>query len=269
MPLTPSQVPYTGPYTLPTGDGKAKGPTAEALKRAMSRMGAPQLPWTDFDQHYNQKLEDALDWWDPGKNGYGEGRWKKVRAAIIPAGRQHAGQFALDRYSQTLIQDEAKVTSTSTREARVQGFITEFWTIAIAHAGIWHYDMDRPLKAVVDPAAGGQSDCSMMVIQAHNYAKRKAQVNVPDPSKQNYSGYGNTDQWEDDWPRVGSPYRVGDLAHFHSERHVIECIAPGDVRTAKWGSNGREAAPELINSLSGYSRFPSEFICVVRPTLVA
>jgi hypothetical protein len=233
-------------------------------------MGAPSLPWRDFDQHYNPDLEAAFDWFDPGgKNGYADGRWKKIRAAIIPAGLAHAGEYALDRYARTLIQDEAGLTASSTAEARVQKFITEFWEIAIAHAGAWHYSQARPGKVIVDPAAGGFSDCSLMVIQAHHYAKRKASVNVPDPSKMGYSGYGNTDLYEDDWPKVGAPYRVGDLAHFHSERHIIECIAPGDVKTAKWGSNGREAAPELIASLAGYARFPGEFLYIVRPTLVA
>ena len=109
----------------------------------------------------------------------------------------------------------------------------------------------------------------MMVIQAHNYAARKTGLSVPDPSKQGYSGYGNTDQHEDDWPKVGPPFRVGDLAHFHSDRHVIECIVPGTIDTAQWGSNGREAAPELVRSLRSYSRYPDEFLDVVRPVLVA
>lgn len=266
MALTDKQFPYTGPYGLPPSMLKARGPTAEALKRVCSRMGL--LPWTDFDQHYNQRLEAALDKLDPGgKNGYGDGRWKLVRNLIVPGGREHAGEHAADFYARKLVQDEAGRTDEGDDEARVQKRITEFWEIAIANNSIWHYDQNRPGDAVVNPAAGGGSDCSLMVIQAVHYAGRMTGVPVEDPAKFSFSGYGNTDWFEDDWPKVGSPFRVGDLAHFHSSRHVIQCIKAGTVQTAVWGSNGREAAPERV-VLATYSRFPGEYLYTVRPTLV-
>lgn len=264
--LTEKQVPYTGPYGLATSGLKSKGPTCEALKRALSRLGF--LPWGDFDRHYNQPLEAALDKFDPGgKNGYGDGRWKKLRAAVVPAGLPHAGEPALDFAARTIIQNEAGVTSTSSGEAVVQRYIAEFWKIAIANAGIWHYSQNRPFKIDVDPAKGGGSDCSGMVVQAVRYAGRKSGLQVVDPAKQNFTGFGNTDWFEDDWPKVGSPFRIGDLGHFHSERHVIQCIQAGNVQTAVWGSNGGEAAPEQF-TLATYSRFPEEFLYVVRPELV-
>lgn len=264
-PLTPKAFPYTGPYGLPSSAHRSKGLTAEALKRAMGRMGF--LAWTDFDQHYNRKLEAALDLWDPGKDGYGEGRWEKIRGAVIPSGLDHAGEFALDRYARKLVQDEAGETSSSTDEARVMVQIEGFWRLAIANAAKWGYSQDRPFRVEVDPAAGGESDCSAMPVQAAAWAGRKTGVEVVDPSKNGFSGFGNTDLYEDDWPVVGSPFRIGDLAHFHSERHVIQCVKAGTVETAEWGSNGREAAPELIR-LPTYAHFPSEFLFVVRPDLV-
>jgi len=192
----------------------------------------------------------------------------KLRAAVIPAGQPHAGELALDVVAQTLVQDEAQHTSASDEEALVQQFITEFWTIAIANNERWQYSQARPLPVDVDPAAGGNSDCSGMIFQAHRYARTKTGLNVPDPAKQNWTGFGSTDLSEDDWPKVGPPFRVGDLAHFTNQRHVIECIKAGDVNTAQWGSNGRKEAPELITSLSSYSRYPGQFMFVVRPTLV-
>lgn len=98
------QCPFTGPYGLPISDLKSKGPTAEALKRAMSRLGL--LPWTDFDQHYNQQLAHALDKWDPGNSGYGKGRWLKIRSCRVPAGLVHAGEYALDTVALNLIREE-------------------------------------------------------------------------------------------------------------------------------------------------------------------
>lgn len=109
MPLTAKQVPFTGPYSV-EGYGTHRGPTALALKRAMSRMGF--LPWepTKWDDRFNLKLETALDEWDRGKDGYAEGRWTKLRAAKIPKGLPHAGEPALDAIAMGLIQGEAAAT---------------------------------------------------------------------------------------------------------------------------------------------------------------
>jgi hypothetical protein len=105
--------PYTGPYALagnPMGH-KSKGPTAKALKRGLSRAGAPTLPWREFDDHYNQDLEDALDWMDKtytkarGNNGYGDGRWETIRKLVLAEG-PHVGEYALDATAIKLIYDE-------------------------------------------------------------------------------------------------------------------------------------------------------------------
>ncbi len=104
--LTPAQCPFTGPYGLPASDLPYKGQTNEGLKRAMSRLGF--LPWEPekWDDFFNEKLSDALAKWDPGNSGYGEGRWEKIRAARVPKGMDHAGEYALDSTALQLIKED-------------------------------------------------------------------------------------------------------------------------------------------------------------------
>jgi hypothetical protein len=73
----------------------------------MSRLG--YMPWEPekWDNLFNKKLEEALDKWDPGKNGYGTGRYDKIRAAVIKKGLPHAGEQALDATCINQVQTEA------------------------------------------------------------------------------------------------------------------------------------------------------------------
>jgi hypothetical protein len=106
--ISKTKCPYTGPYSV-DGNGKHKGNTALALKRAMARCG--HLPWepTKWDNVFNEKLETALDKWDPGKNGYAEGRYDKIRGTMVPKGQPAAGQQALDSVCLALIRAEGDV----------------------------------------------------------------------------------------------------------------------------------------------------------------
>jgi len=273
--LTERQFPWTSPYGLAEGPLKSKGPTAEALKRFFGRIG--KLEWRDYDQHYNKELWDLvadlkvnqgiLKKSDPRDGSYGKAVWEHIRTRKVPPGKPNSGEYAIDFYSRKIVKDEAGELSGSNDIQKVQFFINEFWRIAIANRGIWHYSQNRPFDSTVDPSRGGYSDCSAMIVQAHRYAQEKSGIEVPDPARWKYGGYGNTDWYEDDWPKIGAPFRVGDLAHFHSSRHVIECIKPGNFDTAHWGSNGSEAAPELLTSLRSYYRFPDEYMFTVRPPL--
>jgi peptidoglycan hydrolase-like protein with peptidoglycan-binding domain len=271
--LTEKQLPYTGPYYGPSDPkGPNKGATPEALKRMLSRLGLFE-PWTEFDQHYNAKLETAMKQFQrdngitPASGQYGKGAWEAARKARVPQGRLNQGEYAMDRFGRWLIQNEAKQFADSSQEERVQEQISAFGELAIRNQAQIHYSQARPVTLSVNPTAGFTSDCSGIVVQAFYYARSKTSLNVPDPAMQNWTGYGNTDYYEDNWPKVPAPYRVGDLAHFHSERHVMFCIEPGDYRTAIWCSHGSEGGPERL-TLAGYSRFPSEFLFVVRPPLV-
>lgn len=275
MALTERQFPWTSTYGLAAGPLKAKGPTAEALKRFFGRIG--KLEWGDYDQHYNRELWNLVadlkinqgirKKSDPRDGSYGKEVWEHVRTRRVPPGKPNSGQYALDFYARKIVQDEAGETAGSNDIQKVQFFINEFWRLLIANKHIWHYSQRRPGDPTVNPATGGYNDCSLAPIQAHRYAQEKSGILVPDPSKWGYNGYGNTDWYEDDWPKTFAPFRVGDLAHFHSERHVIQCISPGNFDTAQWGSNGSEAAPELINPLRNYYRFPNEYMFTVRPPL--
>ncbi len=269
--LTERQVPYTGPYGLPTGPLKSKGPTAEACKRFFGRLG--YIEWNDYDQHWNKMLGDAMIRYKkkhglPADPSYGKLVWAKMRNQKVPAGRPNTGEWCFDPYARKLIQDEAGETSESDDEALVQHFIREYWLLAIANNPNYSYSQNRPVKLPMNPSSSTAiGDCSGTIIQAVHYAGAKSKVAVEDPAKFKFSGYGNTDMYEDDWPKVGSPFRIGDMAHFHSPRHVIQCIKAGTVATAEWGSHGWEGSPELLR-LSNYSRYPEEFMFVVRPQLV-
>lgn len=275
MALTAQQFPFTGPYGLASGPLKSKGPTAEALKRFFWHMGV--IPAGTFDQQYNQHLWDLVADFkvrnglrkasDPKDGSYGPEVCQKMRTKRIPASQPNAGDWALDAYSRKIVQDEAGAQFTSSQVQKVQYWIRDFWLKAISSNYRWHYWMGRPIDVTADPSAGGESDCSGMVIQSFRYAQAKTGILVPDPSKYSYKGYGNTDDDEDGWHHIGSPFRIGDLAHFHSERHVVCCIKPGNFSTAQWGSNGSESAPDLISPMTSYYRFPEEYMFTVRPPL--
>jgi hypothetical protein len=114
----------------------------------------------------------------------------------------------------------------------------------------------------VNPSGSSiRSDCSGSVIQAVHYAKQKTELAVSDPSKQNWSGYGNTDLYEDDWPTVSGSYDVGDLAHYQG--HVTLCIKAGDWNASEWWSFGSE--PPGRRKLS----YRSDFRKVVRPVYLS
>jgi murein DD-endopeptidase MepM/ murein hydrolase activator NlpD len=106
--LTEKQCPWTGPYGLAESGLPSKGPTNEALKRAMSRLGF--RPWEPdkWDDNFNKPLADDLAQWDPGNSGYGPGRWTKIRSARVPAGKPHAGEYALDQTALDLIMEDWK-----------------------------------------------------------------------------------------------------------------------------------------------------------------
>ena len=260
MTLSTSTVPYTGPYSI-DGNGKHKGPTALALKRAMSRMG--ELPWEPdkWDDAYNRKLEDALDRWNPGANGYGEGRYDKLRAAKVPKGATHAGEYALDSVCIDLIADEhAAATPPAGGTDAFRKALVDFCSKGLANGAKWTYTQGRAVDPTVDPAGYVKSDCSGSVIQAYKYACQQTGRKVPCPAKYDYSGYGNTWDDEDGHPKVtNGSYLVGDLAHY--DGHVCLCIKAGNADTADWWSFGSE--PPSKRKL--YYR--DDFKFVVRPPL--
>lgn len=274
--LTEQQVPYTGVYAASGKGGpsaKHKGPTAEALARMLARMGF--LPWGDFDQPFGPIKEKALKEFQKSvkldDDGiYDKPVWTAARKAIVPKGRPHEGEYAFDLYARKLIQDEYGLSTPSGQLSTFRTYFVEFCNAAIANEDDWHYSQNRPFKLNINPSATYvESDCSAFGVQAADYARRKADLMevILDPAQQRWSGYGNTDLHEDNWPRIGAPFRVGDIAHFHSSRHVVWCIKPGTFSTAEWVSHGSERGPERI-VLTTYYRFPEEYMYTVRPEYV-
>ena len=137
--------------------------------------------------------------------------------------------------------------------------ITEFCERAIGEPD-WAYSQNRAVDVSVNPDGSNTSDCSGSAIQAFHFAKRETGLDVPDPAKQGWSGYGNTNYYEDDHPTVGAPYKVGDLAHY--DGHVCVCFHPGNADTADWFSFGSE--PPSKRKL----HYRDDFRKVVRPPLV-
>lgn len=269
--LTAMQFPFTEEYGPVGSPFRSKGPTAEACKRFYGRLGL--LPWQDYDQHWNKMLSEVHADWKKKKGlphdpTYGRLVWRIMRDTRVPKGRTHEGEYAFDFFSRKIVQDEAKVFSDSEQMELVQRYIREYWLIAIKNNPAYSYTQNRPFKVDMSPSSStAKGDCSATPVQALNYAQRKSGIAVVDPAKQGFSGFGNTDFYEDDWPKIGAPYRIGDLAHFHSSRHVIQCIKEGNIDTAEWGSHGWEGSPELVR-LRSYPRFPEEFMFVCRPQLI-
>lgn len=271
MPLTEGQFPFTEKYGLATGPFRSKGPTAEACKRFFGRLG--YIEWADYDQHWNLMLGQAMMKYKdkhglPKDPSYGRLVWIPMRAQRVPKGRPNAGEYCFDFYARKLVQDEAGATAESDAEAQVQYWIRRYWLDAIANNAAYSYSQARPFKVNMQPSSSTAiGDCSATPVQALAYAHAKTGIAVQDPAKFNFTGYGNTDMYEDDWPKIGSPFHIGDLAHFHSSRHVIQCIKEGNIDTAEWGSHGWEGSPELVR-LRSYHRYPDEFMFVVRPPLL-
>src|SRR5262245_4288530 len=270
MALTEEQAPFTEPYAMagnPKGF-KSKGPTAEAVKRALAHLGF--LPWKadgDWDQHWNDDVNEAAAEWKRKRGiisgSSDDGSWgEKAHSVMLTTWYEKDGDQlpAFDGKSQDLLQDEAKAAG-KTPVQRVQEQIVNFCEKGLAHPGGWNYTQNRAVKVSVDPTGNVNSDCSGSVIQAFYWAKVNTGLNVPDPAMQGWSGYGNTSYHEDDHPKVTSgSYQVGDLAHY--DGHVCLCIKAGNADTADWWSFGSE--PPSRRKL----HYRSDFRKVVRPPLV-
>ena len=268
MALTEKEAPFTEPYALagnPKGF-KAKGPTAEAVKRALAHLGF--MPWKEdgWDQHWNEAVNDAAQKWKK-KRGIGtDGSWgREAHDVMQTAWYEKGGEKlpAFDGRSQSLLQGEyeasQEVVVSGNADEKVRKAIVEFCEAAMGSSK-WTYSQNRAVDISVDPKGYVTSDCSGSCIQAFNYARQKTGIAVPDPSKQGWSGYGNTSYFLDDWGTVsGGQYLVGDLAHY--DGHVCCCIKAGNSDTADWWSFGSE--PPSRRKL--YYR--DDFRKVVRPPL--
>jgi len=265
--LTVKECPFTGPYSNAQTKMDSQGPTVEALKRAVSRLGYTTWKGTEFTDRWPKDgaFDKGFRKWQrdeelPADGVYGQQTWKEIRAARVPAGRPNAGDYALDRYARDLIRDEWKADNVPDEED-VRAAIREFCLRAEGNEDSWHYRQIRPIDPSVEPTQSYVvSDCSGYVIQAYHWARTKTGLAVPDPAKKNYTGYGNTSDDEDGHPRVTGYYNIGTLAHY--EGHVTICRRPGDASTAVFSSHGQEAGPIPVSLF-----YRSDLRFVVAPPL--
>lgn len=253
-----------GPFKRPLYPPSAsKGPVKDgndviAVKRAISRAGF--FDWQTFDDSYNEKIADAVQHFQrtmgiEDTGFYGEKTHDELRATKVPSGSPNAGQTAFDDKAAELYRGYSVPGKADT----IRKYMTEFCERGLNDPD-WVYRQDRAVDISVDPTGRVRSDCSGSVIQIYWYASQKADLPVPDPAKQNWSGYGNTSYFEDDHPTVtDGQYRVGDLAHY--EGHVCLCFHAGNRDTADWWSFGSE--PPSKRKLN----YRSDFRKVVRPPL--
>jgi hypothetical protein len=265
--LTTEAVPYTGLYGSDATKHDSSGKTIEALKRAMVRLGYLDKPLNQLDEKWagGSAFDQAFGRWSievglQNDHMYGEQKWTAIRKAKITSGSKK-GEYALDLFAQDLIRQDHLAQQSSPSD-RVRGKIVAFCEQGLRKPGLWNYTQNRPVKVNVDPwgTATINSDCSGSVIQAFHYAKRVTGLAVNDPAQQGWSGYGNTDLYEDDWPTVTGSYKVGDLGHYRG--HVTLCIKAGDWGSSEWWSFGSE--PPSRRRLN----YRSDFRKVVRPVLL-
>jgi hypothetical protein len=262
------------------------GPDIVAVKRAVKRgqRWAVDQSFESLDDSYSNRFSHGDGSGNVGGSGIegfqrqqqldvtgwmGQPTFDSLNWSLVPTG-PNKGQPLFDDYAVTLL-EEAWVRyqgkepeppppePSKTPEERVREKITEFCQRAIGEPD-WYYSQNRAVDISVNPDGSNTSDCSGSAIQCFQFAKRETGLNVPDPAMQNWSGYGNTSYYEDDHPKCGAPYKVGDLAHYSG--HVTVCYRAGDAQTADWFSFGSE--PPSSRKL--YYR--DDFRFVVRPPLV-
>lgn len=255
----------------PTSTAHGQSPPGDdvtALKRAISRAGF--WKWQTFSDDYTTGFAHGdgngkgvagyqrsvgID----GTGTYGAHTHDRLRTAKVPAGAPHEGEDVWDQTAVNLYKGAG--TGGTTDVDRVRKKLTEFCERAIGEPD-WYYSQARAIDVSVNPDGANTSDCSGSCIQAFHFAKRETGLDVPDPAMQGWSGYGNTNYYEDDHPKVTTgQYLVGDLAHY--DGHVCLCYHAGDADSADWFSFGSE--PPSKRKL--YYR--DDFRFVVRPPLIA
>lgn len=265
--LTIKQCPWTGPYASTATKLDHEGPTVEALKRALARLDF--IPWKgeDFTEMWpaGGVFDKGFRKWQlsrymPADGIYGQQAWKVMRGTKIMSGPKK-GQYALDPYARSLIQKDWAAKNVPD-EADFRAQLTAYCLAAEKNEDAWHYVQYRPVDVTVEPTSSYvRADCSSYVIMAYHWAMVKSGLTVPDPSKQGWTGYGNTDMYESDHPRVTDFYKVGDLAHYPG--HVTLCRRPGTATTAVFSSHGQEAGP-IPTSI----HYRTDFRFVCRPPLM-
>jgi hypothetical protein len=273
-PVGPSEL--TRPLYFPGNpSGKppsSDGPDVLAVKRAVWRGGRWQGPASRFDDTFSKAFalgtggnvsETGLAGFqrqmkidDTGQ--YGDASYQAMRYARVPETFPHAGEPLFDAYAVDLLDQAAHGFVRSPEEMRKA--IADYCRGCIGNEPIWHYAQVRPMTHLgTAPELGGSCDCSSHATGAYFWAE------APDPNHRGYDGYGYTGTLVDN-PRVGAPYKIGDLALYGastgSTEHVITCYVAGNADSSRWCSHGSEAAPYDVTL-----NYRGDLLCIVRPAL--
>lgn len=270
--------PYAGPFygpNDPQGRGPDKSPAIRGIKRAISRWDDTVLPWAQFDDHFNKKLEDALKKYQKAHaidatGQYGQGTHDSLEHAYRNRAKTHPLEPAIDTVALMLMQDGYDLKHPpQTDEQKVrQNMANYLMSCEIERAKI-HYLQQRPMRSLGDnPATGFYGDCSELVVAAYYWARTHTGLHVPDPSGYAFEGYGNTVSIYNNnryrkVPTYGT-FEIGDVALYgpFASRHATICRAPGDAYHAIFTSHGSEAGP-----LPTRLRYRPDLFAVVRPRL--
>jgi hypothetical protein len=280
--------PLYPPDAAPGHTPSVDGPDVVAIKRALKRgqRWAVDDSFESFDDSYSNRFAHGDGSGNVGGSGVagfqrqqnispdsgwiGQKTFDSLNWALVPTG-PNKGQPLFDDYAVTLLEqawdrfqgkepEPPPPPPSKSPEERVREQITKFCTQGIGEPD-WYYSQARAIDKAVNPNGPSTSDCSGSVIQIFWFAKQNTGLDVPDPAKQGWSGYGNTQYYECEHPKVGAPYKVGDLAHYY-DGHVTCCYRAGDAQSADWWSFGSE--PPSSRKL----HYRDDFWKVVRPPLL-
>ena len=197
------------------------GPDLLAYKRAISRAG--RWPWNPpgWDDAYSNAFAHGASVKAVDTSGVAglqrqsglepsgwldEETFEVLRISLVPTakGIAHGGEPLFDSVCLRLLALAAKqFVPPAPGEDQIRAAIAEFLEKAEANEPRWHYSQNRPVTVDVDPAAASvNADCSGIAILAYRYAMKKTGLDVADPAKQRFSGFGNTDLFEDDHPQI-------------------------------------------------------------------
>lgn len=247
------------PRALRKGD---VGADVEGISRALCRAGvfmpirafqAADLKWR---RTYGSRRVDAVNRIRKGEGWSESGVYNEpVHQVLLDGGYFDARAIAL-------VQGYTPPKPPVAPAQRIRDAITDFCERAERAEAKWHYTQRRPYTGLgVAPESVHYNDCSSYVALAYFWAKTQTGLDVPDPTKYAFKGWGNTWDDLDGHPRVTSQYLVGDLAHY--EGHVTICRKPGTSSTSIWSSFGREAGPERTTL-----HYRRDLRFVVRPPLL-
>lgn len=273
--------PYSGPWLGPDKNGKIRyrGPAAIAFKRTISRGWMDLIPWRSFNESYNTVLDDAVEFIQrqygltPTSGNIAMPMFQILRKRKVPAGKPHAGEWAMDPVSVRLLEDAYDIKYPPELPIEVvREALTEFLGGIEDYRGRWDYTQRRPYSSLGrEPSQGGDGDCSSTVMLAYFEARQDTGYHVPDPSGLGYSGYGNS---QSIWERhrhsrmvTNGKYEVGDCAVYGpwsgNTTHITTCSRPGTAGVAVFTSHGSMAGPNATRLT-----YRSDLLGVVRPPLL-